>query len=89
MDHASVRAPVCNICTGRTSSIKDLTKTLFSIVGYDVPVTYAGKKAGDIQVSLGDPQQLMSCFHMSPRYDLGSGLLEMMFERIEEYRTVV
>lgn len=89
MDLASVRAPVFNICTGRASSIKDLAKTLFSIVGYEVPVTFAGKKAGDIQVSLGDPQQLLSCFHQTTRYDLGSGLMEMMYEGIEEYKTVV
>lgn len=87
MEHASVRAPVFNICTGRASSIKDLAKTLFSIVGYEVPVTYAGKKAGDIQVSLGDTSRLIGCFDMAAKYDLGSGLMEMMCEGRPALRT--
>lgn len=79
MEQVSVRAPVFNVCTGRPSSIKGLAQTLFSIVGYEVDITFSGKKAGDIQVSLGDPQQLIRQFNQRARYDLGSGLMEMIY----------
>lgn len=79
MDQASVRAPVFNVCTGRPISIKGLAQTLFSIVGYDVDITFSAKKAGDIQVSLGDPQHLIRQFNQRAHYDLGSGLMEMLY----------
>lgn len=89
MDKASVRAPVFNICTGRSNTIRDLARTLFSIVGYEVNITFAGKKAGDIQVSLGDPKRLMHEFQCSPSYDLGSGLLEMTHQSLTRFKNVV
>jgi UDP-glucose 4-epimerase len=78
IQQTSVRAPVFNICTGRPSSIKGLAQTLFSIVGYEVDITYTGKKSGDIQLSLGDPNQLVRQFQQKAQYDLGSGLMEMI-----------
>lgn len=84
MAQVSVRAPVFNVCTGRPSSIKGLAQTLFSIVGYEVNITYSAKKAGDIQFSLGDPQQLVRQFNQQARYDLGSGLLEMLYPQGHE-----
>lgn len=89
MRHVSVRAPVFNVCTGRSSSIKGLANTLFSIMGYDVEITYAAKKAGDIQVSLGDPEALVHQFNYQPQHDLCSGLMDMLYPGSEILRKAV
>ncbi|OPX55075.1 UDP-glucose 4-epimerase [Oceanospirillum multiglobuliferum] len=78
MQQADIKAPVFNICTGKASSIKGLAQTLFSILGYEVEIIYAAKKAGDIQHSLGDPSRLVQQFQSCAEYDLGQGLLEML-----------
>ncbi|MBB1487335.1 NAD-dependent epimerase/dehydratase family protein [Oceanospirillum sediminis] len=89
MRQASVRAPVFNVCTGRSSSIKDLANILFSIVGYDVKVTYAARKPGDIQTSLGDPGALVHQFNYQPQYDLYSGLMEMLASEVNVLKDAV
>ncbi|MBJ7538245.1 NAD-dependent epimerase/dehydratase family protein [Marinomonas transparens] len=78
MKKAKCNAPVFNICTGKPCSIKNLAETLFSVVGYDVALTYKPKRTGDIQISLGDPNKLLRFFGMKPDYDLGIGLMEML-----------
>lgn len=83
MQQASVNAPVLNICTGRSSSIKGLAQTVFSIVGYEVEIVYAAKKAGDIQHSLGDPSRLIEQFQTRAQYDLAQGLFEMLGSNLQ------
>lgn len=50
------RAPcVFNVCTGKSTSINQLAKTIMSIAGLNVSVEHDASRKGDIRVSVGDP----------------------------------
>lgn len=55
MARVASQPTVFNVCSGRSTSIKQLAHLAMSITGVDVPVTYTGARVGDIRASVGDP----------------------------------
>jgi UDP-glucose 4-epimerase len=48
-------AAVFNVCTGRSSSLLDLAKTLGLVCGREPEMRFEAPRAGDVRASLGDP----------------------------------
>ncbi|MBF0439596.1 MAG: NAD-dependent epimerase/dehydratase family protein [Magnetococcales bacterium] len=51
------RAEVYNVCSGQQIAIIDLARLLFRVCGHEVEIQHAPARTGDIQVSLGNPEQ--------------------------------
>ena len=73
---ARICAPVYNVCSGKSTSLKQLIKTLFTIAGYIVPISYKRARIGDIQSSIGDPLLSAKILNVRAQVKLGDGLKE-------------
>ncbi|WP_299178761.1 NAD-dependent epimerase/dehydratase family protein [uncultured Neptuniibacter sp.] len=67
-------ASVFNVCTGLSTSIEQLAKTLSMVAGVEVDIRYETARTGDIAISLGDPGKAMNRFQLKQRVALGDGL---------------
>ena len=67
-------ASVYNVCTGHSTSIKQLAKTLAMVAGKNADIRYENARTGDIAISLGDPKQAIERFKLKERVSLGDGL---------------
>lgn len=67
-------ASVYNVCTGQSTSITQLAKTLSMVAGVDSNIEYLDARTGDIAVSLGDPSKTIKRYDLSERVSLGEGL---------------
>ncbi|HKK31816.1 MAG TPA: NAD-dependent epimerase/dehydratase family protein [Alphaproteobacteria bacterium] len=71
---ASISAPVCNVCTGRETSVKALAETLAALSGAEPEIRYGPARAGDIRHSLGDPVYASQELQVSAEIELAQGL---------------
>lgn len=67
-------ASVYNVCTGQSTSIAQLAKTLSMVAGTDVSIEHQVARTGDISTSLGDPSKAMTRFGIRAEVGLGEGL---------------
>jgi UDP-glucose 4-epimerase len=63
----------CNVCTGRSASIRELAETISKIVG-GVEIGHGPGRAGDIRHSLGDPTLARSLLGVAAQVSLQDGL---------------
>ena len=78
MDNVGSTAQVFNVCTGKATTIKQLTRILMSIRGERVPVERQATRKGDIRVSIGDPSYGMQQLGLKIEYALLDGLRELV-----------
>lgn len=78
MENVSVTPAVYNVCTGRSSTVNQLARTIMSVSGKQVGMHYLPSRKGDIRVSVGAP-------HLSERHlqyrateSLASGLKKLI-----------
>ena len=69
---------VFNICTGRTTAILELAKTIGGICGREPRIQFAAARAGDIRASLGDPAQAKRALGFTAATMLQDGLKRML-----------
>jgi UDP-glucose 4-epimerase len=67
-------APVFNACTGRMTSVLDLARTIADLCGVAPAIDFRPPRAGEIRVSLGNPERLASALGVRAMIDLKSGL---------------
>ncbi|MCV6610913.1 MAG: NAD-dependent epimerase/dehydratase family protein [Amphritea sp.] len=67
-------AAVYNVCTGQSTSITQLARTLSRVAGVEADIQYEPARTGDISISLGDPQKAKLRFGLNSRVSLGDGL---------------
>ncbi len=74
MRRAAPAARVFNVCTGQATSVSGLARTLFTVIGHDVPVAHGPARAGDIRSSVGNPAAAMAALGVSTEVPLADGL---------------
>jgi UDP-glucose 4-epimerase len=67
-------SPVLNVCTGRKSSILDLARTIAGLCGAEAAIDFQPPRAGEIRVSVGNPERLATVLQIRAATDLKSGL---------------
>jgi len=67
-------ASVYNVCTGQSTSIAQLAKTLSMVAGTDVNIEHQAARTGDISTSLGDPSKTKKRYGIQAEVGLGEGL---------------
>ena len=78
MENQSGEASVYNVCTGQSTSISQLAKTLSIVSGSQVNIEYKPARSGDIASSLGDPRRVVHRYAIHPLVELGEGLKFML-----------
>jgi len=74
IEHASISAPVYNICTGRGTSIYDLAHTIGKLLDVVPIINHSQSKAGDIRASIGNPEKLFNELGLRCKTSLENGL---------------
>ena len=78
MENQKGEASVYNVCTGQSTSISQLAKTLSIVSGSHVDIEYKPARSGDIASSLGDPRRVVHRYGIQPLVELGEGLKFML-----------
>lgn len=71
---------VCNVCTGRQTSLLALIAAIESVSGRKAEIGFAPPRAGDIRASLGDASQLASLLGVRADTLLEAGLKAILEE---------
>jgi len=77
-DSSGAAGQVMNICSGKETSLLDLTEILSSLLNREVELDFKEPRAGDIYRSLGDPLRTRETLDFVPRVTLTEGLQETM-----------
>ncbi|MFC1747535.1 NAD-dependent epimerase/dehydratase family protein [Pseudomonadota bacterium] len=85
---ASTGTPIYNVCTGRSTSIRQLVHTLFAVTGKQVAVSYSKSRRGDIRTSIGAPQKAQLQLGLRANVDLGQGLRQTYRTECDEGFTI-
>lgn len=67
---------IYNVCSGQATSILDLIAALSQAVGTPMNIAFAASRAGEIQVSLGDPEAAAHELGFRSSTNLVTGLAE-------------
>lgn len=78
MRNASVTPSVFNVCTGRSTTINQLAKTIMSVSAQRVAISYRASRKGDIRVSVGAPQLAERRFKLRAQESIASGLQKLI-----------
>jgi UDP-glucose 4-epimerase len=78
MSAASTRAPVCNVCSGKPTSVLVLAQTIASVCGVTPVVRHRSPRSGEIRHSLGDPARLRAELGLGSPCELRDGLEEVV-----------
>ncbi len=70
----SVKTGIYNVCTGRSTSVVDLARTIAGLCGIVADITFAPPRAGEIRVSLGSPAKLKAELGVECRTEIADGL---------------
>ena len=70
----SVKTAVYNVCTGRSTSVVELARTIAALCGVAADITHAAPRAGEIRVSLGSPERLEAELGIDCRTGISDGL---------------
>lgn len=74
MRAASVEAPVLNLCTGRSTSVRELAEAVAAACGTALDLRHGPARAGEIRHSLGSPDRAVRVLGLGPPRTLGTGL---------------
>jgi len=77
-DSSGAAGQAMNICSGKETSLLDLTEVLSSLLNREVELDFKEPRAGDIYRSLGDPLRTRETLDFVPRVTLTEGLQETM-----------
>jgi UDP-glucose 4-epimerase len=80
MTRRKAGAIVCNVCTGRGTTIGALAELLAEINGTRLEVAAAPPRPGDIRVSIGDPGRAIDLYGFATRISLRDGLSRLLRE---------
>jgi len=69
---------IFNICTGKGTSVNQFVKTVFTIFGQQLKVTYKPRKYEEIYSSIGDPRKIQTYFNHIMPTSLGNGIYNTM-----------
>ncbi|MBB4284412.1 NAD-dependent epimerase/dehydratase family protein [Roseospira goensis] len=75
---AALDAPVTNVCTGRSTSVLELSHTLARVIGVTPRVSHGPARVGDIRHSVGDPARLHETLGMTAETPLAEGLAALV-----------
>jgi UDP-glucose 4-epimerase len=78
MDNCSVAGDILNVCTGTSTSIRDLAELAGSVVGVEPEVRFAPPRKGDIRSSVGDPAKARRLLGFAAETGLEAGLRSML-----------
>jgi len=78
MQNISATPTVFNVCTGRSTTINQLAKTIMSVSGQRVDIRYLTARKGDIRVSVGAPYLAERRFNMRAEESLANGLKKLL-----------
>lgn len=78
MDQIEGDARCVNVCTGRGTSIAELAAAIGALFGRTPEISYKPPRAGDIKVSLGNPEAAKRLFGFSAETVLRDGLSAML-----------
>jgi UDP-glucose 4-epimerase len=78
IDKASTDAPVFNVCTGETTSILELARTIAHLVQTKPKIQFEDARPGDIRHSQGDPSEAEEYLRVSAETELEEGLGELI-----------
>ncbi|MCJ8338155.1 MAG: NAD-dependent epimerase/dehydratase family protein [Pseudomonadales bacterium] len=78
MQSLRTKGDIFNVCTGKSTSILQLAKTLSMIAREQLQIDYAKARSGDIATSLGDPKKAQLLMGLSTGTSLGKGLSATM-----------
>jgi UDP-glucose 4-epimerase len=71
-------SPVFNVCTGRATSVRDLAHVIADLCGTAAQIDFAAPRAGEILVSLGNPQGLAQGLGVTAKTSLRDGLAKTL-----------
>ena len=74
MDHASLAAPVHNICTGQSISVLALARLVAEASGQFAEIVHRPARAGEIAHSVGSPEQARQALGFTATTSLREGL---------------
>ncbi|MGB0942027.1 MAG: NAD-dependent epimerase/dehydratase family protein [Marinomonas sp.] len=74
MSRATENAEIFNVCTGHSTSILQLAKTLFAVSGVPPQIDFRAARSGDIFTSLGHPKKAQVGLNIEAKVELGKGL---------------
>lgn len=77
MSHASINAPVSNVCVGKGVSILELTEILNKLFGYQADVVFKPPRIGEVYHSVGDASFSAESMGIRAQTDLATGLAEL------------
>lgn len=80
MERADTSGPVCNVCTGRSTTVLDLARILTTLTASTSRIHHGEARVGDIRHSLGDARRLRDHLGVSARTPLGDGLAALLDE---------
>ena len=75
---ADVTAPVANVCTGKPTTVLSLAKVLKSMTRSSGEIVFGPARAGDIRVSIGDPQHAFERMQVRAKVGLEEGLKRLL-----------
>ncbi len=78
MDHKAAEAAVFNVCTGRSTSIADLARTIGRVCDRHPTLRFEPARVGDIRVSLGVPDRALAALGFHAGTSLEDGLGRMV-----------
>lgn len=78
LDRAAAAAPVCNICTGQSVSIRSVAERLQALAGSDAGLLFAPARPGDIRDSRGDATLAASLLNWRAAVSIETGLADLL-----------
>jgi len=78
MNRVSRTPSVFNVCTGRSTTINQLARTIMSVSGRGVGIKYQAARTGDIRVSVGAPGLSERLLQYRATESLASGLKKLI-----------
>lgn len=75
---ADISAPVANVCTGQPTSVLGLAETLKSMTGSPGEIAFGPARAGDIRVSIGNPDLAILRMRTRAEVSLEEGLRRLL-----------
>ena len=75
---ADTTAPVANVCTGAPTSVLELAEALKAMTGSSAEIAFGAARAGDIRVSIGDPDIAIDRIGVRAEMTLAEGLRRLL-----------
>jgi UDP-glucose 4-epimerase len=75
MRAATTSAFVFNVCTGKATSVRDLSQTMADLCGTELIVHRREARCGEVRISIGDPQRAVERLGFTTQTTLSNGLV--------------